>query len=224
MKRILSVILVVFIFFVTVDAQDAGRIWVGGSVGFSSNKTSDKLREHHYNILPEIGYILSENLALGISLGYVHWESNTGYYDANFDIKYTLEKQNGFSINPFVRYSFLKGDLGHMFVDGGVGYTHTKNKVDPKDDINTSYYSYPETKTNILEAGFRPGIALKISGNVSLTAKYGFIGYRHMKKSSSSSYNNGYGNSGTDQTDVKTNTFSLNFDFSQALFGINFIF
>ncbi|MBB4037024.1 opacity protein-like surface antigen [Dysgonomonas hofstadii] len=227
MKRISSILIIIILATAsTVSAQDAGQMWIGGSVGFSTNKTTDQLRTNYYKILPEIGYVLSANWGIGLSLGYTHNENNTSYYSTNDNsLKYTLRKDNGFTVNPFVRYSFLKGDLGSMFVDGGIDYTYSKTKLDDKSDISSYYKDYSQ-KNNTFGVGFRPGVALKISDKVVLTAKYGFIGYWYNKYTiSTSPWDYGNGNSQTEnKEDHKTNSFQLDFDFRQALFGVNFIF
>ncbi|MBB4037025.1 opacity protein-like surface antigen [Dysgonomonas hofstadii] len=208
MKRILVTFAILVGIMSTASAQDAGQIWVGGSVGFSTSKTDDFDRLYQYNILPEIGYILSDSWGLGIRLGYTHSENNYAYPipGYSYSYNYTKEKNNGFTVNPFVRYTFLKGDIGSVFVDGGVGYTHSKAKLEEKDDMSDNLKDW-ENKIKELEVGFRPGVAIKVSGKVVLTAKYGFIGYQNRKEG-----------------DVKSDSFDLNFDFRQAAFGVNFIF
>jgi len=197
MKKILLTFIAILGMVSVANAQDAGQIWVGGSVGFSTSKQTDYDRTNNYQILPEIGYILSENWGIGISLGYLHYENSYKHYSSN-DSNYK-RKQDGFRVNPFVRYSFLKGDIGGMFVDGGVSYMYNKYKY--------TNNTYEDQKNNFFEVGFRPGVAINVSNKVALTAKYGFIGYQHNK-----------------WDDDKTNTFSLDFDFRQASFGVNFIF
>ena len=185
MKKILLSLAIVFGCTTMVSAQDVGKFWVGGSVGLKTSKVKDGERLTNYNIVPELGYVLNDNWGVGIKLGYQHDEYT------NKGIK---EKSNGFMVNPFARYSFLKGDIGGLFIDGGVGYAYSKVKS-------------TDTKMHELEVGFRPGVAINVSDKVALTGKFGFIGYQYEK----------FG-------DRKTNTFGFDFDLSQIQLGVNFVF
>lgn len=185
MKKVLLSLMVLLGLTSVVNAQNPGNFWVGGSVGLETSKVKDGARLTNYNIIPEIGYVLSDNWGVGIKLGYAHDE-----YTLN-DAKM---KSNGFTVNPFVRYSFLKGDIGGLFVDGGAGYTYSKIKSS-------------DTKTHEFEVGFRPGVAINVSDKVALTGKFGFIGYQYEKMGSR-----------------KTNSFAFDFDLSQVLLGVNIVF
>ena len=164
------------------NAQEPGQMWVGGSVGFNTSKTTGLDRHTDYKILPEFGYVLTDNLGIGVQLGYKHEEYGT-----------PKQKANGFEIAPFVRYSFLKGDIGGLFIDGGAGYSYLKVK--------------DGAKTNTFDVGLRPGIALNISDRITLTGKFGFLGYQYDKTGS-----------------LKTNKFGFDFDLSNILLGMNIAF
>lgn len=174
-------------------AQDAGKIWVGGSVGIKTSKTDGMDRLTSYNILPEVGMVLNDNWGLGIRLGYAHKEFfNTLTTSEGTSID--RMKLDGFTVAPFARFSFLKGDIGNLFIDGGVDYTHSK-------------YKGENTKAHNLDVGFRPGVAVKVSDNIALLGKFGFLGYQYEKFGS-----------------VKTNSFGFDFDMSQIQFGANIFF
>jgi len=179
--------LVIFLGALSVSAQDIGQMWVGGHVGFGYTKPKDGDSRTSFTIMPEFGYVLQDNLGIGISLGYTH--SKQG------DIK-----GDSYKISPFLRYSFLKGDIGSLFVDGGVGYEHTKKEYPMSSAIISR-------KDALLDVGFRPGVAINISDKVTLTAKYGFLGYQYTKEG-----------------DAKANSFGFDFDLENCLFGVNFVF
>lgn len=179
----------------TVSAQEVGQMWIGGSVGFSSSKTKGSDAETSYKILPEFGYILKDNLAIGITVGYKHLEGAQLKDIANVNLQGAAYGElEGFTVAPFLRYSFLKGNIGGLFVDGGIGYSHLKEKN-------------LDTKIDIFEVGFRPGVAVNVTSNLSLTGKFGFLGYAHTKADK-----------------VKTNSFGLDFDMSQFLLGVSYVF
>ncbi|MCC8154102.1 MAG: porin family protein [Tannerellaceae bacterium] len=166
-------------------AQESGQVWLGGSVGASSSKVKDGIRLNQFNIIPEAGYMFTDSWGVGIKLGYLHNENDRDGF---------REKKDGLVVNPFARYSFLKSDLGNLFIDGGVGYSYLKNQSSA-------------LKTHEIEVGFRPGVAINVSDKVTLTGKYGFLGYQYEK-----------------EDDRKTNTFGLDFDLSQIQLGMIFTF
>ncbi len=54
----------------SVNAQDVGQVWVGGSVGFWSTKTSVgdfETSGTSYRILPEIGMVMNENFCVRVA-------------------------------------------------------------------------------------------------------------------------------------------------------------
>lgn len=185
MKKLFLSLAIIFSLSTVVNAQEVGKIWIGGSIGVNTSKVKDGDRLTNFNIIPELGYIVSDNWGIGVKLGYTHNE---------YDQESSKMKSDGFLINPFARYAFLKGDLGGLFVDGGAGYSYNKIKT-------------TSTKIHELEVGFRPGVSINVSDKVALTGKFGFIGYQYEK----------FG-------ERKTNSFGFDFDLSQVQFGLNIVF
>lgn len=197
MKKLLLILTILFSAVFVAKAQDTGKIWVGGSVGITGKTTeiglegaNFKSSALNFKIMPEFGYVLSSRMAIGIKLGY--GQSEFGLEDSD------ALKVKTFGVNPFVRCSLLKGDIGGLFVDTGIGYAHIKYNYNS---------STPDVKANALEIGFRPGVSLNISKKIALTAQFGFLGYQYV-----------------DMDRAKEHTYGLNLDLDQALFGVNFVF
>ena len=130
------------------------QVYVGGSLGFWSDKQttgSTDVKTTTINILPEIGYNISDQWAVGTVIGWEH--SKVKDQDA----------ANAFTIAPYARYSFYRNDLVSLFIDGGVGFTSTK--VGDADAVSS------------FNVGFKPGLSVKLSDNFSILAHYGFLGY-----------------------------------------------
>lgn len=195
MKKILLIFVLVTVFMPLVNAQSVGEKWIGGSIGFTTNKENDEDRTYNYNITPEFGYILTDKLALGIAIGYDHSEYNR-FYSANGEHLNFVAKKNGYTINPFVRYTFLKGNIGGLFIDGGVKYGYYKEDL----------FSY-EIESHEIEAGFRPGVAVVLSSKLSLIGRFGFLGYE--RRFSDDSYRDSFG---------------FNFDMKNVSLGVNVVF
>ena len=141
----------------------SAQIYVGGSLGFWDNDDNDKTS---YSIAPEIGYTFSEKLAAGIALGY----SYTEVEDYSMD---------GFSISPYVRYTFLRSGAFSVFADGAFELA----KVEPDEGDS-------ETAWGI---GIKPGIAYGFNEKFSIVAHVGFLGYRDADEIISKSYEPGFG-------------------------------
>jgi hypothetical protein len=188
MKKLFLTVIVLFSTVVIVNAQDVGQVWVGGSVGVSATNIEGDDNYLTFRIIPEFGYVINDRVGIGLKLGYQQTDLDLFAVLANEN--YTPGKARGILINPFLRYSVYKGTLGGVFVDGGIGYA---NDFD--------------TKVHAIEAGFRPGVAHRVSEKIALTAKFGFLGYGYIEGG-----------------DTKIHGYGFNLNLDQALFGINFVF
>ena len=111
MKKFLMTIAAAFVA-VSMNAQ----VYVGGSLNFSamsSQKLAGDQSETVFKILPEIGYNLNEEWAIGTVIGYENnkWEgvadANSTAHFGNF-IAGNTNSESAFTFNPYVRYTFLK--------------------------------------------------------------------------------------------------------------------
>lgn len=197
MKKLFLSLAVALGVFTSAAAQEAGQMWAGGTVGLWSSKVKGGDSELSFKVMPELGYNFTDNLAVGIVIGaaHDHGSDNLKYDNAGGVTSSTA--QNLYKVNPFLRYTFLKGDIGGLFFDGGVGYTWGK-------------YCGGGAKTNELEIGLRPGLALNVSSKVALVSKFGFLGYQNTKKDV-------YTEAGKGTS--KTNSFGFDFDMRNIEFG-----
>lgn len=155
MKKIFAVALVAMMT-MTVNAQ----VYVGGGVGLQSS-SYDGNSETFFKLMPEIGYNLNEDWAVGIAVGY--GEHKTTLKSGNLK---TTAKVKAFEIAPYARYTFAKFDKVNLFVDGTVDYLHTDNAGD---------------KNNTFSIGLKPGVAVNLNDKLSFVAHAGFLGYQNSK-------------------------------------------
>lgn len=132
----------------TMNAQG----YIGGSFGFQ-NVSYDGNSTSAFTILPEVGYNLDENLAVGVTVGY----AESGSDDA---------KVKAFEIAPYARYTFVKAGPVNLFVDGGLGYENAKASG---------------VSTNTFEIGIKPGVAVNLNEKFSFVAHVGFLGWGTSK-------------------------------------------
>ena len=132
----------------------SAQVYVGGEVSFwrewqnAANKTT-------FSIMPEIGYNLDENWAIGTTLGYD--------YQYEKGVKY-----NAFEVAPYARYTFAKLGNVNLFVDGGFGFATYKYK----------HNGVSSDSQNAWSVGLKPGLSVNLTEKLSFIAHVGFLGYR----------------------------------------------
>lgn len=149
MKKILMTL------FVAAMAMTANaQVYVGGSVGIGSVKFGSNDAETTYKFVPEIGYNLNKDWAVGLAFGYQKGACSIGNGNYGQDVSTELVQ-----VNPYVRYTAVKTNFVNVFVDGGVGFGSYK-------DLGTQF-----------QLGLRPGVAVNLNKNISFVAHVGFIGF-----------------------------------------------
>lgn len=131
---------------VAVSALNANaQTWVGGSIGFTTKHVNGtENNTNTFSITPEIGSAIDDNMDVAVALGYTH---NNG-------------KVNTWSIQPYLRYKFVKEGNFTAFLDGGIKYS-------------TEHTNGFDKNKNYMGVNIAPGIAYAVSSNVSLVAHLG---------------------------------------------------
>ena len=194
MKKLLLSI-VVALGAMTISAQEAGSMWIGGTLGGNYSNPNDGMKDRTtmtFNVNPEIGYILTENLGIGLRLGYSYGRDVSSYEFGTLG-REVSEKYytHTYSVSPFIRTTFLKGSLGAFFIDAGgsIGYGKTKEAYRvseyPAGNMDES------SKLNLYNLGITPGFAVNVLPGFSLIGKFGFLGYTHTREKGYTSNNYG---------------------------------
>lgn len=199
MKRIIFNLIFLFVLATAINAQhEAGKMWITGNVGFSKSTIEQILYPSHeaieingkmttYQFIPEFGMQLSDKIGVGIQLGYSY--QKTTFTEVDYKVKSSYA-----TIQPFVRYSFLKGTLGGFFLDGSIGGRYGK--------AHLSYNNEEETYKGF-SVGIQPGVYINISKNISVIGKFSFLGYQYDKTG-----------------DTKSNNFGLDLNMDQLQMGV----
>ena len=148
MKKILMTIAAAFVA-VSMNAQ----VYLGGSFAFeawNSQKLAGDKNETVFKIMPEIGYSISDEWAIGTVIGY---ESDK-FKGVNG------VSESAFVFAPYARYTFANLGKVNLFVDGGVDF------------ISASDADWTE-----LAVGFKPGVAVNLTDKLSFVSHVGFIGW-----------------------------------------------
>lgn len=159
MKKVLLLAVVLF-----ASLNASAQFYVGGSVGFGSVKpVGGNDSEFTFRILPEFGYNLNDQWAIGAVLGYQKgfpYEGlNLGRGD--FSAQYQYSKTEIFQISPYVRYFPVEFDTVKLFFDGGITFGSVK-------DAGTQF-----------SLGIRPGLAINLSDEISFVTHLGFLGFEN---------------------------------------------
>ena len=104
MKKILMSLAVAF-----VSLAANAQVYVGGNVGIASSKEGNADAVTTYKVLPEIGYNINENWAIGTTVG----------FGKGNPVSIEGESRNYVTVEPYARYTFVRSKLINLFDDGG---------------------------------------------------------------------------------------------------------
>ena len=174
-----------------------GDVFVSGAVTLGSAKKGD-IKANAFEIAPKVGYFVTENIAVGASVGFQSLKWDNGAADAT---------NSGLGLGAFGRYYFTPANKFSLFAELGIDYTSFDEEFDAESGtVNASSFESKE-----LGFGLGAGMNYFVSSNFSIEAGVAVLGY--------SSNDNG-GGSGVD----KTNTFSFGGDWRAVTFGVNYKF
>ncbi len=202
---------------------ESGKLFVGGSVGFGNTggssdnisggttSTTENTKTMSFNLIPRIGFMVTENIGAGLGIGYSFYKTTTpnglGSGTQVFD---QIEKDGAFIISPFVRYYKSVSDKFYLFGQFSLPIrmgSHHELKLNDKadgveDNDNIDKYS-----------SFGFGLALGadyfISDNIALEA--GFNLFNISYNSSTRTYTDKDGKNG-----AVNHSSSFNFDFDTS--------
>ncbi len=163
MKKLLAIALVAL---VSLGVSAQNKFYVGGEAGFVHDGEDNT---NELSLLPEIGYNLTDNLAVGTVIGWQYKHFNGEGISTNL-----------FRFNPYLRYTYFKtsNNLVNLFIDGavgvGLGWTSTDD-----DDSDTAV---------VWEIGLKPGVAINLTDRFSLVAHIGMLGYRGVNDAAKPAY------------------------------------
>lgn len=174
-----------------------GNFLIEGNIGFgSTNDKNSETKTSNFNFNPKAGYFISDDLAIGLDLGFGSNKTEINGTDTT-DRSYV-------GIGGFARYYFL--DLGARFKtygEFGLGYETANNKI-------------ADVKTNTFRAGATLGINYFVTENFAINfALADILSYSSEKADVSGAeaeneFNFGFG--------------QFNNFFSTAQFGLTFKF
>lgn len=160
-----------------------GTILVGGNIGFTSEKTEFANSErtvNEFSFSPKVGYQFHENWTVG---------GEFTVSSSNDDNGITEEKNNGFKLGAFVRYTMPLSQTFSVFADLGAGF---QNRTE-KDYVGNNY---SKAKADGMYIGVVPALFINMQKGFGLNFSIGGLSYDTLS----------YDNNGPD-----VNRFNFNF-------------
>jgi Outer membrane protein beta-barrel domain len=144
-KVLLSLVAVAALTFGAKAQTEKGKIILGGNVGISSSKTDGAPKsDFSFSVVPNVGYFVGNNIAIGTGVGYT--------YDKSVS---THEQNEAFVVAPFGRYYVNLSDqfkfFGHLAVPMAFG---TEKIVNNNGDTGAKVAS-----TTLIGVNLAPGFA-----------------------------------------------------------------
>ncbi|MES2545842.1 MAG: outer membrane beta-barrel protein [Bacteroidota bacterium] len=180
-----SFIILALTMFSFANAQK-GTVLVAGSVGVYSSKSIYSTSESTYNdirVSPKLGYQYNNNWTTGIefSIGTNKQTNISTELQLNTTRK---DKQNGFSVGGFLRYTKPLSEIFSIYADFGMGFQNTK-RTENYFDGSTTFTTY--SKGNGFYVDLTPAVFININKNFGLNFNIGGIEYNAVN------YNNTQG-------------------------------
>jgi len=185
------------------QAQD-NKWWVQGGMSFESVSTGENTTGLNLGFSPGVGYMLNENLAVGLQLGLNGSSSETEALGIT-----NKTSNNSFGATPFVRYYKWIGDNFGLYGQFDVAFASGTQKVEVTDQPTV------ESKTSAFGVGIRPGFQYWFDGAWSVNASVGFLGYESTSID---------GTADGDDDKIDASGFGATLDFSTVNFGFNYHF
>lgn len=173
MKKIMMTLVAAF-----VAVAASAQVYVGGAVGIGSSKVLGGDSKMNYEIVPEIGYNITPDWAIGTTIGFGKGKP--------VSVQNMDELSSYFKVSPYIRYTFVHTKYVNVFADGAFGYTHyNKSEVAKRQNQDDSGH--------VWSVGIKPGIAINLNRKVSFVAHVGFLGYKNYKDKARSESENAWG-------------------------------
>lgn len=193
MKKIVLTVAAVFAFgFANAQEETSegfkkGDTFISGAVSFGSTKTGD-FKTSDFEIAPSAGYFVTENIAVGVSVGYLSSKVDVGTADV---------KNSTFTVGAFGRYYFTPASKFSIFGQLGVNYMSYDNEFDPETQ------TVGEFKGNGFGVKLAPGVSYFLTKNFALEASFGVLGFESTKPDADGAEKTNSFDFGLDTRDIK---------------------
>jgi outer membrane protein len=155
----------------------SAQFFVGGSVGFAhtggsvvvDNTVTDQPSSNYFEFAPKVGYELSEDLDVGVELGFFLDRTNSN------GATEIIGKESGIALVPFARYYAITMNKFALGLEGRLGMRMSSEKTEAGGTTTDG------PKTTSLSFNVSPGLFYHMSDRVTLEAMLGglSLGYAY---------------------------------------------
>lgn len=208
-KLLLSLFAVSALAFSTQAQTEQGTFMLGGNVGFNTSKVDGAAKSNiDFNIVPSVGYFVSNDFAIGTGIGY----ETSKYYTVASSANTTAgssTKTNAFVVSPFARYYKGINEQFKFFGQLSVPMSFGNTKMGDGNGDNLQKVS----KDNNVGVALSPGFAFFPSKKFGIEFSVKGISYNDAN------YKDANGNKLTG-----TKEFSIGANFFNPNLGVQFFF
>ena len=167
-----------------------GDVFVTGAFTFGSTNDKDNdVKTNGFEIAPQVGYFLTENIAVGGKIGFGSYKVENSGTD--------VVDMSGLTLGAFGRYYFTPASQFSLFGQLGLDYSSMEDKL-------------ADYKVNGIDAGLGLGLNYFVSSNFSIEAGVAVLGFSSEKADVSGAKGSTGFNFGGDWRAV---TFGVNYKF-----------
>ena len=174
-------------------ATAKAQLYFGGSVGFASttvksqNGNNDNSRTgSSYKLVPEVGFKISDRIAVGGRIGYGNGANTFADIDPNGNLATAMNEMGNdvgnrntrttnFTFAPYARFTIVDGRRFSIFVDGVL--TYGMQKSESKDGQGVWQDA---GKMSCLELGAKPGFMIDLGSHFAVIGHLGFAGFQSI--------------------------------------------
>jgi len=198
-KLLLSLVAVAGLVYGANAQTEKGKVILGGSVGFNSTKVEGAAKSDvSFNIIPSVGYFVSNNFAIGTGVGYTYNKQVSG-----------LIQNEAFVVAPFGRYYVGLSDQFKFFGQLSVPMAFGSNKVVAANgDTGAKVASTTSIGVNVA-----PGFAFFPTKRIGIEVSVNGLGYQNFQAKNEATGNK-----------IITNSFGLEADTFAPKLGVMFHF
>ena len=182
--------LFITIAFVAAAMFAQAQFYVGGGLGFgtksgsrtvevtgSPSETTDLPKTMNFKIAPELGFMFTENMGIGLQVSYDYLKETNKTVDmtTGSPIETTTTEKNGkLGFKPYFRYVFAEVDNFKFYADAFV-YYRTGKPTTTTETTGQPTVTSDGNKTVNLDFGIQPGMAYMLTDNISMNCKINLL-------------------------------------------------
>lgn len=182
MKKLIIFGALAFASLFSAQESQKGKTFISGNLGYNSTSVDNSISSTNktLSIAPQIGYYISNDVAIGLGIGYQ--ESS---YTANGGVIGNYKtKRSGFFISPFVRKYWSLGEKLNFFGQLSASYSSGNEEVlEPVSLVSKS-------KISSYGLNIAPGLEYTLNKNWALLTTLGSLGFNSVKPENANATNN----------------------------------